>query len=233
MKEANKTIIGAFVVGAVVLLIFGIAIFGSGVIFGKSDKYVLYFDRSVKGLSAGSPVIFMGVKIGNVSEIDLVYDPVLQDELIEVIIDVSLSRVKGVPEKIGYPDYKNFIKHGLRAKLDTQSFVTGQLMISFGFYPDKPAKMHNVKEKYPELPTLPTPPDIFEVMDQVPIKEISDNLSQIVATFNKLMSSQTFAELDIAIKELTATARAMRLLAEYLEAHPEAFLKGKPANKGE
>ena len=48
-----------------------------------------------------------------------------------------------------------------------QSFLTGQLMISFDFYPDKPAKLRGILNQYPELPTLPTSPDIFEIMDEI------------------------------------------------------------------
>lgn len=231
MKKANKTAIGAFVVGAAALLVAGIIAFGSGAFLKKSDKYILYFDRSIKGLSEGSPVIFKGVKLGNVSDITLVYDPEIKEELIAVVIDVNLSLVRGVPERIGYPDYENFINAGLRAKLDMQSFVTGQLMVAFGFYPDTPAKLHNLNHKHPEIPTLPTPPGILAAMDEVPIKEISENLNQILATINRTMHSQGFAELDRTIREITLTARAARLLMEYLEAHPEAFLKGKQAFK--
>jgi paraquat-inducible protein B len=231
MKKANKTVIGAFVVGAIILLIGGLIAFGSGMFFKKSDKYILYFNRSIKGLSEGSPVVFKGVKLGHVSDITLVYDPQGQEELIAVTIDVSLSLVHGVPEKIGYPDYERFIKNGLRAKLDIQSFVTGQLMVAFSFYPDTSPKLHNLHSPYPEVPTLPTPPGILAAMDEVPIKEIFENLNQILSVINKTISSQGFSELDRTIRELTATARAVRFLVEYLEAHPEAFLKGKQASK--
>ena len=231
MKRANKTVIGGFVIVAAALLVVAIAVVGSGTIFRKPDTYTLFFDRSVKGLSVGASVIFKGVKIGNVVDIDLVYDPQANDELIEAVIDVDLTRVRGVPEKLGYPDYKSFIDHGLRAKLDMQSFVTGQLIISFEFYPDKPSKLYDIKTKYPQLPTLPTSPYIFEAMEDIPVKEIASNLNQIVATVNKLMSQQTFAELDRSLRELTAAARSTRLLMEYLEEHPEALLKGKLRTK--
>jgi len=149
------------------------------------------------------------------------------------VIDVDLSRVRGVPETLGYPDYKSFVDHGLRAKMEMQSFVTGQLVISFEFYPNLPAKLYNVKTKYPQLPTLPTSPYILEAMDDIPVKEIATNLNQIMSTINKLMSQQTFAEVDRSLKELTAAVRSARLLFEYLEIHPEALIKGKPEIKGE
>jgi len=232
-KKRNKTIIGAFVVGAVVLLIIAIVVFGSGTIFKRTDKYVLFFDGSVKGLAVGAPVIFRGVQIGNVSEVSLIYDPQRKDVLIPVIIDVELSRVKGAPEKLGYADFNALIIQGLRAGLEVQNFITGQLMIGFDFYPDHPIKTYGLIKKYPELPTLPIPTDIFEVMNELPIKEISDNLEEIVAGVNKLVTADGFYGLNSALSEITQSARSIRLLVEYLEQHPEAILKGKSNSKGE
>ena len=136
MRKANKTLIGAFVVGAAVLLLVGIAVFGSGAIFKLSDKYVLYFDGSVKGLSEGAPVVFRGVKIGNITTITPVYDPKDNKVLIAVVIDVELAHVAGVSDVIGYPKYETWVKQGLRARLEIQNFITGQLMVAFDFYPD-------------------------------------------------------------------------------------------------
>ena len=55
-KSANKTLIGAFVVGATALLLLAIAVFGSGKLFQTTSRYVLFFDGSISGLSVGSPV---------------------------------------------------------------------------------------------------------------------------------------------------------------------------------
>ena len=159
MRKANKTKIGVFVVGAVVLLVIAILVFGSGALFKQTDKYIVFFDGSVKGLAVGAPVIFRGVKIGNVSSIDLAYNEGTKSVLIPVVIDVELSRVKGVPEKFGYPDYLRFVQEGLRAKLEIQNFITGQLMLAFDFYPENPQKIYNIVKNYPELPALPISPD--------------------------------------------------------------------------
>jgi paraquat-inducible protein B len=186
----------------------------------------------VKGLSAGSPVIFRGVKIGNVNEINLLYDPKTEGVYILVIIEVELSRVKGVPEPIGYPNYKELIKNGLRARLEMQSFVTGQLMVSFDFYENKPARLLGILEQYPELPTLPMSPGVLDMMGELPLKEIANNVKGITAGINDLVNSEGFRELDDAIMEINQTARTLRLFLEYLEQHPEAFLKGKPVSEG-
>lgn len=229
IKKANKALIGLFVIGAVVLLMVAIVVFGSGAFFKQSDKYVLFFDGSVKGLSVGAPVVFRGVKVGNVDNISLVYDPKSQKVLIPVVIDVELDRVRGVPDRFGYPDYNELIKRGLRAKLEIQNFITGQLMLAFDFYDDKPEKLYGIIKNYPELPALPISPDIFEVMNDIPVKAISDNLDQTVEGINRLINSEGFSEIDKTLQEVTMAARSMRLFIEYLEQHPEALIKGKPA----
>lgn len=230
-RKANKTAIGAFVVGAVILSVVAITVFGSGSLFERSDKYVLYFSDSVKGLSVGAPVIFKGVKIGNVSEMSLIYDPKTKNVLIPVIVDVELAQVQGVPEDVGYPDYLLLVQQGLRARLEIQNFITGQLMLAFDFYPDKPAKFYDLTKKYPELPALPISPDIFEIMEEIPLKDISVNLDQTVVGINKLVNSEAFYQLGRAIQEITQAARSIRLFVEYLDMHPEALLKGKPVPK--
>jgi paraquat-inducible protein B len=39
--------------------------------------------------------------------------------------------------------------------------------------------------------------------------------------------SPTRADLDYTLKELAGAARSLRVLADYLEQHPDALLKGK------
>jgi len=226
-RKGNKTAIGIFVTGAIILLVIGISVFGSGMLFERADKYTLFFDGSVKGLTPGAPVVFRGVKIGNVDQINLLYDHKTEEVFILVIIKVELSRVKGVSDRIGYPNYGELIKKGLRARLEIQSFVTGQLIVAFDFYQNKPAKMRGIMEQYPELPTLPMAPGVMDIMQDLPLKEIANNVKETTAGLNKLVNSEGFRALNDAIMEINQAARAMRLFLEYLEQHPEALLKGK------
>jgi len=233
IRKTNKTIIGAFVVGAAVLLVAAIVFFGSGTMFKKSDKYILFFDGSVKGLSVGAPVIFKGVKIGSITNIGLIYDAENKNVLIPVVIEGELALVKGTPDILGYPDYKFLVKEGLRAKLEMQNFITGQLMLAFDFYPDQPEITRGIIKTYPELPALPISPDIFQAMNEIPLKEISNNLEQTVAGLNRLVNSEGVSELGKTLQEVTQAARSVHLLTEYLEEYPEALLKGKIKPQGE
>lgn len=236
-RKANKTVIGLFVVGALVLLIIGIVVFGSGTLFKRTNKFVLYFDGSVKGLSIGAPVTFRGVNIGTVKDISLIYDSKAGTIMLPVIVEIEHGRIKGAPSFGELGGDKKMIALGLRGKLEVQSFLTSQLMISFDFYPDKPAELRGILKPYPELPTLPTSPDIFELMNEMPIKEIAKNLEATAKGINRLVNSSdlqiSIDEFQDTLQETKQTMRSLRLLAEYLEQHPEAILKGKPVIKGE
>jgi len=231
-KKVNKTVIGIFVVGALILLMAAIVVFGSGELFKRTNKFVLYFDGTVKGLAIGAPVMFRGVSIGTVKDISLIYDSKAGTiMLLPVIVEIDDGRIKGAPSFGDLGGDKKMIALGLRAKLEVQSFLTGQLMISFDFYPDRPGKLRGIANRYPELPTLPTSPDIFEIMDELPIKEIAKNLEATSKGVNKLVNSSNLQgglyELQSTLLETKEAMHSFSLLTEYLEQHPEALLKGK------
>ena len=70
-KQANKTVIGIFVVVAIVLVVAAVLILGSGKFFKQTLKAVCYFEGSVGGLNIGAPVVFRGVRIGSVTDVIL------------------------------------------------------------------------------------------------------------------------------------------------------------------
>jgi paraquat-inducible protein B len=230
-KKANKTLIGAFVVGAVMLLIFSLIIFGSGRFFRRTNKYVLFFEDSVKGLSVGAPVTFGGVKIGTVKEIGLIYDYATSFAFIPVIIETQPYLIKGAPIKRERDNFQYLIKTGLRAQLDMQSFLTGQLAIALEFLPDKPVRLVGKMKGYTEIPTVKSPfGELQKNIGEIPLKDIANNLQESMHSLNiTLKESQETIIFDVenTLREVSEAARAVRLLAEYLEQHPEALIKGK------
>lgn len=110
----------------------------------QSASYLLYFTGSVRGLSIGAPVELKGIKLGQVTEIKMEYDPDTKNVKIPVTVLMQMNRIT----VNGVPDTNTFIRNhygelldelvqqGLRAQLQTGNYVTGQLLVDLNFYPD-------------------------------------------------------------------------------------------------
>ena len=198
-KQANKTVIGIFVVGAIALVVIAVLILGSGKFFKKTFTAVCYFEGSVGGLNVGAPVVFRGVRIGSVKHVVLRVDSSKLIFTIPVYIEIDPHEfeVIGVrPEELGI-NLKTFIDRGLRASLEMQSIVTGQMQVGLDFRPEKPAKFAEFKydQKTPEIPTVPTPlQELAQKIQKLPIEEIFDKLSSTLDAINKVVKSPEITE---------------------------------------
>lgn len=206
-KRASPTLIGTFVVGAVILAITAILLLGSGDLFVKKPRFVLYFRGSVKGLNVGSPVNFRGVNIGTVTNIQLVMGVSEADIRIPVTIEInpanfliSEDMMKGMSksskERLGA-----LINAGLRAQLQLQSLLTGQLFIQLDFYPH--TRMVLVGDTtYPEIPTIPTPIEkITRKLEDFPVDQVMSNVISITEGLNKLVNSPELHQSVVALNE--------------------------------
>ena len=183
-KKSNPAMIGAFVVGAVGLLALGVALFGGSELFKKRVNYVAYFEEQTKGLRVGSNVILNGVRVGYVSEIALLIDEERYETLTRVTLEILPDTY--IPVRDGTPiaaDLRDVIPHdelinqaGLRAQLEIESFVTGQLLVRLDLRPDTPIRMAGIESDYPEIPTIRS--DIQELLARMQrwLANIRDNV---------------------------------------------------------
>lgn len=162
--RANPFRIGAFVAGAVVLIIAGLLAFGSRDLFVENERYITYFKGSVAGLRVGAPVTFRGVPIGEVADVRLIYDSSSEETLLPVIFEVFPEAVEVVDPDGFAPeaDVQRMIDLGLRAQLAPVSLVTGQLSIELAFHSETEAEMVGGSQPYPEIPTVPTKFELLE-----------------------------------------------------------------------
>lgn len=157
-RQPSKALIGMFVMGAVTLVVIALVMFGKGAFFSQKPKAVMYFEGSVKGLQIGSPVMFRGVPVGQVTDIQLMFHD--KDFTILIPVHAELD-----PEKItvasgaGLPGggklIPPLIERGFRAQLQMQSIVTGQLVVNLDLFPGTPVRLVGQDKRYPELPTIP------------------------------------------------------------------------------
>lgn len=208
-KQGNPLAIGGFIAGALFLLISAVMIFGAGDFFKQKLKFVIFFDSALNGLNVGAPVKLQGVQIGNIAEISLEMDVATGRIYKPVVIEVDpglLRDFSGAEMRLHQTNFvqrladaKHLIDLGLKARLETQSLLTGLLYVDLNFYTDKPVHLTHMNYKdLPELPSVPTTVDeirntadeLIREVRTLPLKEMVTDLSETLNDTRKLLESE-------------------------------------------
>jgi paraquat-inducible protein B len=243
-NKASAVKIGAFVLGGLAVAVGLLLAVGSGRWFEETVERVVLFDESLQGLQVGAPVTYNGIPIGQVERI--AGSLALQDNVIRTAVVLGLRGDTIIADRTdaGIGEIvDSLVEAGLRAKLATQSFVTGTLYVSLVFAPD--AQVYPAPDVFLDAPTLPAvPSDMARIGrladslgEQLPdaVDQLSEVAARISATFDETNRSnlsdalQGFAELGESlgsagpeVEQLitTATVAAGRFgsLAERLDA---------------
>jgi phospholipid/cholesterol/gamma-HCH transport system substrate-binding protein len=230
--KVSPTLIGAFVVGALALLIVAVIAFGSGQLFRKTQEFVLYFGGSVNGLRIGAPVKFMGVEVGSVKDIRLEMQGASGVHMIPVIIEIDLKKVirRGVAraEAMDPNTIREFVKQGMRGQLLTESLVTGVLYVGFDWFPETPLRFVQQPGghfQYEEIPTVPTGLEeaqdalvrVVKKLDDIDFKALAGSLTKTSDRFGELAASPALKSilksLDDDMPELRGAILDFRRLA--------------------
>jgi paraquat-inducible protein B len=239
-ERSRAAFIGAFVIGAIAIVVVTIVALGSGRFFRTRRQYVMYFSGSVNGLSQGAPVKISGVPVGEVKRILLGFNP--RGELVEEIpshvkiaviveLDEQMLRSRGVRNvNLADPEHMaRAVSHGLRGVLAMESFVTGILYVDLEMLPDSSANFVVGKnDEYVEIPTVPTAleqaqvvvTDILEHLRRADLDRVMNEASQSLAAIRNLVTSpQLQASVDNLAKaseQLATAAASVKRLADNL-----------------
>jgi ABC-type transporter Mla subunit MlaD len=215
-KQANRMMIGGFVVLAVLIMAASLVVFGSGKFFQKTNKYILYFSEPINGLNVGAPVLFQGVPVGSVTGIVLQADLPTMKIQIPVLIEVYPDRWK---VSGGQRDYHKvaakLIEMGLRAQLITQSFITGQLMIQLDFMPTAgvcyvPAQVDKEYKDYVVIPTCPsTAEKLANALAKLDLAALEKHLESALDGFAKVANDPNLTASIRGLKDTLGDARKL------------------------
>lgn len=256
-NEPNKKMIGLFMVIGLAILTIIIGLFIKSKFFNdKGNILVMYFDESINGLNVGSPVVFKGVEIGKVIRIEVLADA--EGLTFSIPVFVKMDSKQSINHSDAFGTKANLldalIEKGLRGRLVTQSYLTGQLMIELEMLPDTPIKMRKPLEENDifEIPTILSPlGELSKGIQDLPIRDsveqfnafftsLNKDLPQILPQIKNMVSSMdkviagnaaatadTLDNVNKAAMNISQAAKALRNFADYIERHPEALLKGK------
>lgn len=213
MSDKPHTVaIGAFVIGASLI---GLAtllfLLGSG--FGRKETVVMAFDGSVKGLNVGAPLALRGVKVGEVTDIEVVLES--DNANVIMVVEASFDADKIRREDISDADLaEELISRGLRAQLNIQSLLTGLLYIELDFFPESPLNLAKIDSNYLQLPTIPTNLQrIIRKLEDIDVGELVEDLQTISNGIQTLVTGDDFQGLPA---NLTSTLDSVRELSTQL-----------------
>ena len=188
---------------------------------GRPLPVRMVFDGSLRGLSAGAPIDFLGVEIGSVRSISLQYDAERQRFPIEVLADIYPLRLGAARSAVARPQaegdsadqalLQRLVDTGLRAQVRNGNLLTGQLYVAMDFYPRAaPARL----KRRDGVMTLPTVPgalselqtqlgDIVQKISRLPLDEIGRGLASAVK-----QADTTLRELSPEARQLLADGRS-------------------------
>lgn len=270
--------------------------------------FVTYFDQSVSGLLRGTAVQIFGIQVGTVTDVHLQLDTQTGKARVRVAYDVQPERIFGrdaAPPGDPLEVTRRLVEQGMRAQLETASYVTGQMVLSLGFVPNaapaEPSRegdaivipgqagglqniLTGVSDVVAKLNNLPldqlattlthtlssidqtvSGPELKETLRSVSaamanvqdlvrkadagmtpvlrrLPDISAALQETVARASRLVGSADTGygansdfrrNLDRTMSQINDAARSIRLLADFLDRHPEALIRGRAGQAGD
>ncbi len=223
--KANPTVVGGFVIGAIVLIVISFLVLGSGRFFKNDMRLMAVFPGTVNGLNVGSPVLFRGVNIGSVAKIKLYHNHKTQQSLVPVYIDLKQEvmelMIQGedqnqLTEEQALALMVEMIQSGLHARLILENLVSGRQVVEFEFDTNIPIKLTGIDKKFLEIPTVESDLDkIQNLFKTLPLKELTESLIVTVTKINEMFTNKDAKEV---FNNINATIAGSRQLIDNLNA---------------
>ncbi len=170
--------------------------------FVEKEQYVLYFQGSVRGLSVGAPVEFRGIRIGQVTDVNLQFNARTYRFDIPVMVEIEPGRIEilegefprtGEGGVIG-----QLVEKGLRGQLKTGSLLTGQLFVDLDFKTEAAPVEMDRQGDFWIIPTVPTPLDalanrlkgFLAQVETWPIEQLGADVGEAIKSLRQLMASE-------------------------------------------
>lgn len=208
-----------------------------GSTFKRSVPFIANMTSSVSGLASGSPVTLHGIKIGEVASVSLLYDHATDAIIVPVHFTLEPERIAMLDLPTGGSldaKMQELVRRGLRVKLDTYSYLTGQKQLVMDVFPDAGAgKLEKQDDAY-VVPVLAGGADdiataasnLMNRLNGIPFETIGQNLNQTLAGANALLNDR---QLTRTVASLQSTLASTQALVNNLDRGMTPMLQRLPA----
>jgi paraquat-inducible protein B len=193
--------------------------------FGFQLQILSRFPGSVSGLAAGAKVTLHGLKVGEVTDVGLMFDPKIDRIVAPVRYRIEPQRIAGIAAITGLPPgalAADMVKHGLRATLQAPSLISGEKIVALEFVPDaEPAELG----REGDILIMPTSDaggfdsiarsanELLSKINRIDFDRIGKDISGITKGLDDIVNGpqlkQTLASLDSAMGDVKDVARSL------------------------
>ncbi len=181
------------------------------------------FSESVDGLLPGAGVRYGGLRVGQVGSIAARIEEGGGGPAVRLVAKLDIDPVLlGLPDGAGkdgtYDFFDEAVAHGLRARLATESLLSGSLVVELAEVQDAtPAEFDRTTEPYPTLPSAPsnlpdftaTAEGVLERINELPIEEVLQQAVRTMRSIEALAADDGLREVPGAAASLIEEARAL------------------------
>jgi paraquat-inducible protein B len=195
--------------------------------YSRSIPFVAYFPGSVRGLAAGADVTLHGLKVGQVTGVQLTYDAAKDAITAPVNFDVEPERFLG----IGHQVFKDaatgvgvMVGKGLRATLQSANLLTGQMLVALEFEHDAPPAQVTKEDGVFVMPTVESggfsgleaaATDLLRKVNAIPFDAIGRSVAQLTEASTDLINGP---ELKRVLTSLDATLGSVKDTVQKIDA---------------
>lgn len=185
----NHWKLGAFVVGSLLVALAAAVLLTAKTMQVVTVTYTSFFDEAVTGLEVGSPVSFRGVKIGNVSAIEVAPDR----RHVEIVytLGVSVLRRLGLVGTSRGKEIQIVVPPDLRVQIASTG-LTGTKYLQIDFFDTRGVPPPVLPFPVPDntIPAIPSTMKnleeaVVQAVDQIP--DLTRQLSGLVARMNGIL----------------------------------------------
>jgi paraquat-inducible protein B len=205
--------------------------------YSRKIPLLVYFSSSVRGLGVGSEVVVHGLKVGQVTDVRLSYDPAKDNIVAPVRLEVTPERIVGVGHQV-FKDSQDAVQtlasKGFRASLQSGNLLTGEMLVSFDIVPDAPAATVSEQDGAFVFPTTESgglsglqasAGDLLRNVNAIPFATIGQNLAAMTKNMSTLTNGP---ELQQTLNGLAGTMTDAQAVMKSLSTDLSPALKQFP-----
>jgi paraquat-inducible protein B len=206
--------------------------------YSRKILLLSYFPGSVGGLAPGADVTLRGLKVGQVTDVRLGYDPVKEAVTAPVHFEVQPERIVGIGRQVAKDvpaAVDQLVERGMRATLESANLLTGQMQIALEFMPDAPAaKMTKTEDGTLIIPTSDSgsfsglqasATELLRKVNTIPFDTLGRNLDKTAEGLNTLVNDPQAKQV---LASLNATLASVHDVVQTLDTNLGPAMKRLP-----